>query len=95
MESPLNHIKIFPLGPLGLCRSLLALGGYLSALAGSPSCNFAGGGFRVQGFGPYQKVLADLTYNSNGLGLLPHPAVGDWIKNQASILETLLLGAAI
>ena len=51
--------------------------------------------FRVQGFGPYQKVLADLTYNSNGLGLLPHPAVGDWIKNQASILETLLLGAAI
>ena len=51
--------------------------------------------FRVQGFGPYQKVLADLTYNSNGLGLLPHPAVGDWIKNQASILETSLLGAAI
>ena len=51
--------------------------------------------FRVQGFGPYQKVLADLPYNSNGLGLLPHPAVGDWIKNQASILETLLLGAAI
>ena len=51
--------------------------------------------FRVQGFGPYQKVLADLTYNSNGLGLLPHPAVGDWIKNQASILEFLLLGATI
>ena len=51
--------------------------------------------FRVHGFGPYQKVLADLTYNSDGLGLLPHPAVGDWIKNQASILETLLLGAAI
>ena len=39
--------------------------------------------FRVQGFGPYQRVLADLTYNSDGLGLLPHPAVGDWIKNQA------------
>jgi len=51
--------------------------------------------FRVQGFGPYQKVLADLTYNSNGLGLLPHPAVGDWIKNQAVLLEKLLLGAAI
>ena len=51
--------------------------------------------FRVHGFGPYQKVLADLTYTSDGLGLLPHPAVGDWIKNQASILETLLLGAAI
>ena len=51
--------------------------------------------FRVQGFGPYQKVLADLTYNSNGLGLLPHPAVGDWIRNQASILESFLLGGAI
>ena len=51
--------------------------------------------FRVHGFGPYQQVLSDLTYYSNGLGLLPHPAVGDWIKNQAVLLETLLLGTAI
>ena len=50
--------------------------------------------FRVHGFGPYQQVLSDLTYYSNGLGLLPHPAVGDWIKNQAVLLETLLLGTA-
>lgn len=51
--------------------------------------------FRVHGFGPYQKVLSGLTYYSNGFGLLPHPAVGDWIKNQAGLLEKLLLGAAI
>ena len=51
--------------------------------------------FRVQGFGPYQKILADLTYNSDSLGLLPHPAVGNWIRNQASILESFLLGGAI
>ena len=51
--------------------------------------------FRVHGFGPYQQVLSDLTYYSNGLGLLPHPAVGDWIINQAVLLETLLLGTAI
>ena len=51
--------------------------------------------FRVHGFGPYQQVLSGLTYRSNGLGLLPHSAVSDWIENQAILLEKLLLGAAI
>ena len=51
--------------------------------------------FRVQGFGPYRQVLKNLTYNSNGLGLLPHPNVGNWIKNQADKLKTSLMGTAL
>jgi len=51
--------------------------------------------FRVQGFGPYRQVLSDLTYHSNGLGLLPHPNVGNWIKNQADTLKTSLMSTAL
>ncbi|MDA2930907.1 hypothetical protein MYX84_13350 [Acidobacteria bacterium AH-259-O06] len=39
--------------------------------------------FRVYGFGPYADVLEGLKYVSDGRGLLPHPAVSEWIKHQA------------
>lgn len=39
--------------------------------------------FRVHGFGPYAKVLKGLDYESDGQGLLPDPAVADWIADQA------------
>jgi sirohydrochlorin cobaltochelatase len=42
--------------------------------------------FRVQGFGPYAKVLADLTYVSDGKGLIPHPEVSAWIDKQVEAL---------
>ena len=41
--------------------------------------------FRVFGFGPYASVLQDLTYLSDGLALLPHSAVTEWIRQQAGI----------
>ncbi len=40
--------------------------------------------FRVFGFGPYHQVLEGLDYVSDGLGLLPHPEVTNWIIEQAS-----------
>ena len=40
--------------------------------------------FRVHGFGPFGQVLRDLEYVSDGIGLLPHPAVTDWVRRQAS-----------
>ena len=43
--------------------------------------------FRVQGFGPYAKVLAGLDYVSDGQGLLPHPNVTMWIEQQIKALE--------
>lgn len=43
--------------------------------------------FRVQGFGPYAKVLAGLDYVSDGKGLIPHPEVGAWIERQIAELE--------
>ena len=43
--------------------------------------------FRVQGFGPYERVLGDLHYRADKLGLLPHPNVGVWIARQASLME--------
>ena len=42
--------------------------------------------FRVQGFGPYAKVLEGLEYVSDGQGLIPHPSVTQWIAHQ---IETL------
>ncbi len=39
--------------------------------------------FRVFGFGPYGEVLKGLSYVCNGVGLLPHPFVTEWIRNQA------------
>lgn len=42
--------------------------------------------FRVQGFGPYAKVLDGLDYVCDGQGLIPHPSVTEWIEHQ---IETL------
>ena len=43
--------------------------------------------FRVQGFGPYERVLGELDYRADKLGLLPHPNVGLWIAGQANQME--------
>lgn len=43
--------------------------------------------FRVEGFGPYARVLKGLTYVADGKGLLPHPEVSRWIKQQAEALK--------
>ena len=42
--------------------------------------------FRLYGFGPYEDVLEGLTYQSNGRGLLPSPAVTEWIRRTANEL---------
>lgn len=46
--------------------------------------------FRVQGFGPYAKVLAGLDYVSDGRGLVPHPAVAEWVRREAVALRAEL-----
>ena len=43
--------------------------------------------FRVQGFGPYKKVLEGLTYAADGTGLIPHAEVTKWIERQIGMLE--------
>ena len=43
--------------------------------------------FRVQGFGPYERVLGELDYRADKRGLLPHPNVGLWIARQANLME--------
>ena len=43
--------------------------------------------YRVQGFGPYARVLNDLDYRADQTGLLPHRNVGLWIARQADVLE--------
>ena len=45
--------------------------------------------FRVQGFGPYAKVLDGLHYVSDGQGLIPHSNVTQWIAEQ---IRTLRMG---
>lgn len=42
--------------------------------------------FRLYGFGPYEEVLEGLAYRSNGRGLLPSPAVTEWIRRTANEL---------
>ncbi len=42
--------------------------------------------FRLFGFGPYEEVLEGLAYQSNGRGLLPSPAVTEWIRRTANEL---------
>jgi hypothetical protein len=44
--------------------------------------------YRVQGFGPYAKVLEGIDYTSNGKGLIPHVEVLKWIERQVAGLET-------
>lgn len=43
--------------------------------------------FRVQGFGPYAKVLEGLDYVSDQQGLIPHPEMGKWIEREVAALE--------
>jgi hypothetical protein len=43
--------------------------------------------FRVQGFGPYAKVLEGLHYVSDGRGLVPDPGVTTWIAQQITTLQ--------
>ena len=40
--------------------------------------------FRLFGFGPYRDVLEGLPYEAVEMGLLPHPNVGEWIKEEAA-----------
>lgn len=47
--------------------------------------------FRVQGFGPYERVLSELDYRAEKLGLLPHPNVGLWIARQAHLMQAQAL----
>lgn len=42
--------------------------------------------FRLYGFGPYASVLEGLSYESNGIGLLPHEKVTSWIERTAQEL---------
>lgn len=42
--------------------------------------------FRVFGFGPYATVLKGFDYRSDGLGLLPHKSVTNWLKREASLI---------
>lgn len=46
--------------------------------------------FRVQGFGPYRKVLEGLDYRADGHGLVPDPRVTDWVRAQAERLRAEL-----
>jgi sirohydrochlorin cobaltochelatase len=50
--------------------------------------------FRVQGFGPYAKLLDGLEYASDGQGLIPHPSVTEWIEHQAETLRPEIRASA-
>lgn len=43
--------------------------------------------FRVQGFGPYARVLEGLDYLSDGQGLVPHHSVTQWIGAEINTLR--------
>jgi len=43
--------------------------------------------FRVQGFGPYAKVLEGLDYVADQQGLIPHPEVTTWIEHEIQALQ--------
>ncbi|MDT0632451.1 hypothetical protein [Rubrivirga litoralis] len=38
--------------------------------------------FRLSGFGPYAAVLDGLDYRAAEAGILPHPAVADWVERE-------------
>ena len=50
--------------------------------------------FRVQGFGPYAKVLEGLTYRSDGHRLVPDAGVTQWIEHQIATLGSAEFRAA-
>lgn len=43
--------------------------------------------YRVYGFGPYAEALEGLDYVADEKGLVPHPAVADWIERQIMALK--------
>ena len=43
--------------------------------------------FRLQGFGPYERVLDELDYRADGIGMLPHSNVSLWVSRQADQLR--------
>lgn len=43
--------------------------------------------YRVAGFGPYASVLKDLTYVSDGKGLIPSVGVEQWVRRQVEALR--------
>ena len=49
--------------------------------------------YRVQGFGPYAKVLEGLDYASDGRGLVPSPQVAEWVRRAAEALRKDGFGA--
>lgn len=51
--------------------------------------------YRVQGFGPYAKVLEGIDYKSNGKGLIPHAEVLKWIERQVAELESRAFRAPV
>jgi sirohydrochlorin cobaltochelatase len=46
--------------------------------------------FRLQGMGPYAKVLEGLSYRADGQGLVPHANVGAWLLAQADAIRAQL-----
>lgn len=44
--------------------------------------------YRVAGFGPYASVLKDLTYVSDGKGLIPSLGVEQWVRRQVEALRS-------
>jgi sirohydrochlorin cobaltochelatase len=44
--------------------------------------------FRVQGFGPYAKVLEGLEYVSDGRGLIPSDGITQWLAHRIDTLQT-------
>jgi sirohydrochlorin ferrochelatase len=51
--------------------------------------------FRVQGFGPYAKVLDGLEFVSDGRGLIPDPEVTKWVARQIEVLERAKFSAPV
>jgi sirohydrochlorin ferrochelatase len=43
--------------------------------------------YRIQGFGPYAKVLDGLSYVSDGKGLIPSVEIEHWVRRQAQELR--------
>lgn len=48
--------------------------------------------FRLNGFGPYAKVLDGLTYRADGLGLLPDDRIVAWVESEFARLGDRLKG---
>jgi hypothetical protein len=43
--------------------------------------------FRIQGFGPYARVLEGLDYVADRTGLMPHRILTEWIEEQVATLR--------